>query len=165
MESGGPVDFIWMSYQVLKLNDAIIFNWGKSVPMSWSLRFSTPGMIRQRLWKMEFLFMCSTPPRSILWLHHAVRILLGIWLSEFRATFTIKVSCRVAICFLMLGISNNFFPTAIFVMCCYFTSVTLMPSMRRMVRYRKTSSLKRRDTQSAHLSHPHKSILVGWQGK
>ena len=58
---------------------------------------------------MIFLFVCSTPTRRLLWLHHAVIILVGIWSSDLRATFPIKVSCRVVICFLMLGISKNSF--------------------------------------------------------
>ena len=82
---------------------------------------------------MDFLFMRSTPPRRLLWLHHAVRSLVGIWSSELRATLPIKVRCRVTIYFLMLGISKNFFLTVSFVMSCSFTSAILMPSMRRML--------------------------------
>ena len=44
-----------------------------------------------------------------------------------------KVRCCVAICFLMLGISNNLFLTASSVMRFCFTSITLMPSMGRML--------------------------------
>ena len=43
--------------------------------------------------------------------------------------FPIKVGCCVAICFLMLVISKNFFLTVSFVMCCSFTSAILMPIM------------------------------------
>ena len=60
---------------------------------------------------MGFLFVCSTPPRRPLWLHHAVISLVGRWSSELRATFLMNVSCRVAICFLILGISKNFLLT------------------------------------------------------
>ena len=56
---------------------------------------------------MIFLFVCSTPPRRRLWLHHAVRSLLERRLSELRATFPMNVSCHVAICFSMLGISKK----------------------------------------------------------
>ena len=66
---------------------------------------------------MDLLFLCSTPPRRFLWLHHAVIILVGRWSSELRATFPIKFRCRVAICFSMLGILNHFFLTVSFVIC------------------------------------------------
>ena len=56
---------------------------------------------------MDFLFVCKTLPRHLLWLHHAVRSLLGRWLSELRATLPMNVSCIVAIYFLMQGISKN----------------------------------------------------------
>ena len=102
---------------------------------------STPGITRRRLCTMYFLFMCSTPPRRLLWLHHAVRNLVGRWLSDLYATFPIKVSFRVAICFLMLCILNNFFLTISFVMCCSFISSIMMHSMCRMLRYRNASSL------------------------
>ena len=66
---------------------------------------------------MYFLFVCSTPARRFLWLHHAVRSLVGRCSSELRATFSIKVSYRVVICFSLLGISENFFLAISFVMC------------------------------------------------
>ena len=66
---------------------------------------------------MDFLFMFSTPPRSLLWLHHAVRSLLGRRSSELCASFTMKVSCLFAIYFLMLVILKNFLLTVSFVMC------------------------------------------------
>ena len=44
--------------------------------------FPTPGMMRQRLRTMNILFLSITPPRRILWLHHSVRSLVGIWSSE-----------------------------------------------------------------------------------
>ena len=66
---------------------------------------------------MYFLFVCSTPPRRLLRLHHTVRSLVGRWSSELRVTFPMNVSCRVAICFSMLGISKNFLITVSFMMC------------------------------------------------
>ena len=66
---------------------------------------------------MDFLFVCSTPPRRRLWLHHAVSSLVGRWSSELRATFPMNFSYRFAICFSMLGISKNVFLTVSFVMC------------------------------------------------
>ena len=82
---------------------------------------------------MDLLFVCSTPLRCLLWFHHALRSLVGGWLSELRATLPIKVSCRVAVYFSVLGISKNFFLTVSVVMCCSFTSAILMPSIRRML--------------------------------
>ena len=38
---------------------------------------------------MDFLLVYSTPPLRLLWLHHSVRILVGRWSSELRATFLI----------------------------------------------------------------------------
>ena len=57
---------------------------------------------------MDFLSVCSTPPCRILWLHHAVRILVVRWSSELCATFPMNLIFRVAICFLVLGISKQF---------------------------------------------------------
>ena len=72
-----------------------------------------------------------------------------------------KVSCFVALCLSMLVVLNNFFLAVLFVVCCSFTSVILIPSMNLIMQCRKTSSLLRRDVRSAHLSHPHLSRLVG----
>ena len=44
--------------------------------------FPTPGTMSRRLRTMDFLFVCSTPPRCLLWLNHAARSLVGIWLSK-----------------------------------------------------------------------------------
>ena len=66
---------------------------------------------------MDFLFVCSTPSRCLLLLHHAVIILVGRWSSELRVTFPMNVSCCVSICFSMLGISKIFLPPVSFVMC------------------------------------------------
>ena len=123
--------------------------------------FCTPGMTIWRLWTVDFLFVCSTHPRRLLWLHHAVISMVGRWLSELRANFPIKVSCRVAIYYSMLGISNNVFLPVSFMMCWSFTSSILMPNMRRMLCCRNTSSFFRSDVQSDHLSHPHSNILMG----
>ena len=90
---------------------------------------------------------------------------MGGWSSELRATFPIKVRCRVAIYFLMLVISKNLFLTVSFVMCCSFNSSILMTSMLRMLQCRKTSSFFMRDVQSAQLSHPHSSKLMGMARK
>ena len=114
---------------------------------------------------MDLLFVCSTPPCRLLRLHHAVISLVGRWLSELRATLTIKVSCRVAIYFLVLGISNNLFLIVSFVTRYYLISAILMPSMRRMLRFSKTSSFKRRDVQSTQVSYPHRSKLMGMARK
>ena len=84
--------------------------------------------------------MCSTPPHCVLWFNHSVRSFVGIWLSELRATFTIKVSCCVAIYFLMLVISEIFFLTVSFIMCLSFISAIPMPNMRRMLHCRNTST-------------------------
>ena len=89
---------------------------------------------------MYVLFVFSTPPRRLLWLHHAVRNLVGRWSSELSANFPIKVSCHVAIYFLMLGISNNFFLAVSFLMCRSFTSAILMPNICRMLQCRNTSN-------------------------
>ena len=105
-----------------------------------ALVFPTPDMMSWRLWTMDFLLVCSTPQHCLLWLHHAVRSLVGIYSSELRATFPINVSYHVAICFLMWGISKNFFPTVSFVMCWYFTSAILMPNIHRILWCRNTSS-------------------------
>ena len=109
---------------------------------------------------MIFLLVCSTPPNSLLWLHHVVISLVGRWSSDLRATFPIKFSCRVSIFFKMLGISNNFLLTVAFVMCWSFTSAILMPNMRRMLRCRNSSRFFRRDVRSAQLSRPHSNILM-----
>ena len=90
---------------------------------------------------MDLYFMCSTPPRRFLWFRHDARSLMGRYLSGLRATLLIKVSCRVTICFLMLGISNNFFLTFSFVMCCYFTSSILMPGICLLLQCRNTSNV------------------------
>ena len=66
---------------------------------------------------------------------------MGIWLSDLCDTMPIRVSCIVAIYFLMLGILNNLFPTVSFLICCSFTSVILMPSMCRMIQCRNTSNV------------------------
>ena len=88
---------------------------------------------------MELMSVCSTPLCLLLWLHHMVRSLVRRWSSELRATFLIKVICPVAIFFLVLGISKNFFLTVSFAICCYFTSVIFMTSMHRMLQCRNTS--------------------------
>ena len=123
--------------------------------------FPTPSMMRRRLWTMDFLFVCSTPPRRLLWLHHAVRILVVRWSSELCTTFPMNDSYRVAICFLMLGISKNFLLTVSFVMCWSFTSVIIIPDMRRMLRCRNISRFFSRDVQSSQISHPHSKRLMG----
>ena len=114
---------------------------------------------------MIFLFVCSTPPRRRLWLHHAVRSLLERRLSELRATFPMKVSCHVEIFFSMLGISTHFLLTVSFVMCLYFTSDMLMPDMCQMLLCRHTSIFFRRDVRSNQLSHPHSNRLAGMARK
>ena len=114
---------------------------------------------------MDFLFVWSTPPCPLLWVHHAVISLVEIWSSNLRATFLIRVSCRVAICFSMLGISKNLFLTVSFVINCNSTSSIFMPSMRQILRCRKTSILKRRDEQIDQLSHPHRSKFMGMASK
>ena len=53
---------------------------------------------------MDFLFVCSTPPCRLLWLHHAARSLVGGCSSELRVTLPMNVSCRVAIFSSMLSI-------------------------------------------------------------
>ena len=110
---------------------------------------------------MDFLFVCNTPPRCLLWLHHAVRSLVGRGLSELRATFPMKISCCVAICFSVLGISKNFFLTVSFVMCWYLASAILMPNRRWMLRCSNTSSVFWRYVRSAHISYPHSNRLMG----
>ena len=110
---------------------------------------------------MDFLSVRSTPPRILLWLDSAVRSLVGRWSSELRATFPIKVSCCVAIYFLMIGISNNFFLIVSFVMCWSFASTILMPNMRRILRCGNTSSCFWSDVRSTHISHPLSNILMG----
>ena len=110
---------------------------------------------------MDFLFVCNTPPRRLLWFHHAVRSLLGIWSSELRVTFPMNVSCHVAIFSSMLSISKYFLLTVSFVMRQSFTQVILMHSMRRMLWCRNTSSFSMRDFRSAQLLHPHSSRLIG----
>ena len=70
---------------------------------------------------MDFLFMFIMSPRSLFWLHHAVRSFVGGWLSKLRVAFPIKFSCHVAIFFSMLDILKNLFLTVSFVMRCYFT--------------------------------------------
>ena len=122
---------------------------------------STPGMMSRRLWTMYFLFMCSTPPHRFSWLHHAVRNCLGRWSSELHATFPMNVRCCVAICFLMLGISNSFRLTVSFVMCWSFTSVIIIPDMRRMLRCRNISRFFSRNVQSSQILHPHSNRLMG----
>ena len=52
---------------------------GKCTHVLSALVLSTPGMTSQRLWMMDFLFLCSTPSRHLLWLHHVVRSLVGRW--------------------------------------------------------------------------------------
>ena len=52
--------------------------------------FPTPGVMSLSLLTMDFLFLCSTPPRRLLWLHHAVRSSVGRWSSNLRATVTIN---------------------------------------------------------------------------
>ena len=109
---------------------------------------------------MDFLFVCSTLPRHLLWLHHSVRSLVGRWFSELCATFPIKVSCRVVIYFSMLGISKNSFLTVSFLMCWSFTSAIMMPYICQMLRCRNTSSYFRIDVRNAPLSHPHSNIFM-----
>ena len=110
---------------------------------------------------MNFLFVCSTPPRRFLWLHHAVRSLVLRWSSEWCVTFPMNGRCRVAICFLMLVISKNFLLTVSFVMCWSFTSVILIPNTRRMLRYKNISSFFNRDVRSSQISYPYINILMG----
>ena len=114
---------------------------------------------------MDFLLVYSTPPHHLLWLHHAVRSLVGRWSSELRGTFPIKFSCCVAICFSILGISNSFFLTVSFVMCWYFTSFILVPNMCQMLRCRNTLIFFRRDLHISHLSHTHSNRLMGMARK
>ena len=113
---------------------------------------STPGMMSRRLWTMDFFFMLSTTPLSLLWLHHAVRSLVGRWSSELCASFTMKVSCRYAIYFSMLGILKNFLLTVSFVMCWSYTVAILMPNMRRMLWCRNTSIFFKRVVRLLRLS-------------
>ena len=82
---------------------------------------------------MDFLFVYSTPPRRLLWLHNVMIILVGRWLEELRDTFSIKVICHVAICFLVLCISKIIFLAVSFAMRCSFTSAIFMPGMRQML--------------------------------
>ena len=89
-----------------------------------------------------------------------MKSLVGRWLSELRATLPIKVSCRFAICFSMLGISKNLFLDVSFVMRCYLTLSILIPSMRHMLRCSNTSSFSRKGLWSTHISHPHSSRLM-----
>ena len=114
---------------------------------------------------MYFLFVCSTPPCRLLWLHHAVRSLVGIWSSDLRATFSIKDSCRVAICFTMLGISNNLFLNVSSVMCWSFTSAILMPNMRRMMWCRNTSRCLGGMSGAPRSYTPIVIDLWEWQGR
>ena len=118
-----------------------------------------------RLWTMDSLFVCSTPPLFLLWLHHAVIFLVGRWSSELRASLPMNVSYCIAICFLMLVISKGFLFTVSFVMCWSPTSSVLMPNIRRMLRCENNSSFFSRDVRSAQLSHPHGSILMGMATK
>ena len=106
------------------------------------------------------LFVCSTTPRCLLWLHHTVRSLVGIWLSDLRATFPMNVSCRVAICSSMLSLSKKSLLTVSFVMRWSFNSVMMMPSMSQMLRCRNTSRFFRRNVWSAQISHTHSSRLM-----
>ena len=114
---------------------------------------------------MDFLFVCITSPRRLLWLQDVVRSLVVRWSSDLRSTFPIKVNCCVAICFLILGISNNFFLAISFVMCWYFNSYILMPNMRQMLRLRYTSSFFRKDVRITQISHSHSKILIGMARK
>ena len=114
---------------------------------------------------MDFLLVCSTPPHHLLWLHHKVRSLVRRWSSDLCATFTRKVRCCIAICFLTLGISNSFFLIVLFVMCWSFTSVILTRNMRCILRCKNTSILFSRDIQSVQLSHTHSNILMGMARK
>ena len=61
----------------------------------------------------------------------------------------------------MLDLSKKIFLTASFTMSCSFTSVMLMPIMCHMLRCTNTSIFFRRDVRSAHLSHTHRSKLIG----
>ena len=110
---------------------------------------------------MEYLFVYSKPPHRLLWFYHKVRRVWGIWSLELRATWPIKVSCRVAICFLMLGILKNFLLTVLFVMCWSFTSAILMPNMRRMLQCSNTSSFFIRDAWISQFSHYYSNIFMG----
>ena len=114
---------------------------------------------------MDFLLVCSTPPHHLLWLHHKLRSLVQRWSSDLCATFTRKVRCCIAICFLTLGISNSFFLIVLFVMCWFFTSVILTRNMRCILRCKNTSILFSRDIQSVQLSHTHSNILIGMARK
>ena len=58
---------------------------------------------------MDFLFVWSMPSCHLLWLHHAVRSLVGSCSSELQTFFTMKVSFHIAIRCLMLGTSKNLF--------------------------------------------------------
>ena len=58
-----------------------------------------------------FLFVCNTPPRRLLWLHFAVRSLVGRRLSELRVTFPMNNPIKyhhkkINICF--FGINTSY---------------------------------------------------------
>ena len=65
------------------------------------------GSVSARGWTIELLLERRTPPRFLLWLHHSVRILVGICKSEFPITSPIKVSCRFAIWFWTMEMLKN----------------------------------------------------------
>ena len=75
--------------------------------------------------------------------------------------FQWRLSVVLPSIFLMLGISKYFHLNVSFVMCWSFTSVILMPTMRRMLQCRNTSIFFRRDVRSAHISHTHSNRLIG----
>ena len=108
----------------------------------------------------RFLSVCSIHPSHLLWLHHAVRSLVGRCSSELRATFPMNVSYNVAICYLMLIISKkssllshlwcvDLSPQSCWCLVCVRWCGVGIPQFFR------------RDFRSGQLSHTHSSRFMG----
>ena len=102
-----------------------------------------------------FLWEWSTPTTHRLFLHHAISTFVGICSSDLWVTYLMKVSCRLATLFWIIGISKNLQQIVSFMIISYLTCTIVTLSILLMLRRRKTSSLLRSDTHRDQLSHSH----------
>ena len=114
-----------------------------------------------RYWTIDFLLEWRTLPHFLLWLHHAVRSLVGSCKSELRTTFPIKVSWHFAIWFWMVGMLNNPLLTSALVIISSFTSDIFIFKIILTLLCRKTSNFESRYAQSAQIWPPQRSRLHG----
>ena len=122
---------------------------------------STFGITCWMFLTILFLLVKMGRPDLRWWLHHTVSSRVGMWHSSRRKILPRYVSCRRAICFLIVGVFYNFSRIEVFVMCCLVTLLILIFNIFLIPLCSKTLREARRDFLKAQLLHPHRSILQG----